>query len=202
MPSLAEGVRSLRTRLVARVSPIASWQRFVEETGSELVGRSVRVFLDGTSLGGDADEVGRRASVLGSKINQLRAKRRLVADTFTYLSLVMHLVIAFLLIFIVEVVNGFNSLIDSAGVDVPGGPGAALGSVLAFNLANLDFLRNAMIPVILVLAGVNALAPKVADGGYAYTLFYYLALTLSLSGLALLIAPVLAGFIFGAGQIE
>jgi flagellar protein FlaJ len=190
-------VRRLRTRLIARVDPVQSWQRFIDETGSELVNRSVRVYLDGTLLGGDPDEVGQRASLLGAKMNQLRAKRKLVAGSFTYLSMAMHVVIGFLLIFIVEVVGGFNELVSSAGVNVPGGPGAALGSVLAFNLDNLAFLRNSMVPVLLVLAVVNALAPKIAEGGYALTLFFYLGITTILSGVAMVVAPVLASVIFG-----
>ncbi len=198
MPSLVEPVRRLRTRLIARVDPVQSWQRFIDETGSELVARSVRVYLDGTNLGGDADEVGKRASLLGSKMNQLREKRKLVSDSFTYLSMAMHVVVGFLLIFIVEVVSGFNDLVSSAGVNVPGGPGAALGSVLAFNLDNLTFLRNSMVPVLLSLAAANALAPKISDGGYSLTLFFYLGLTSILSGVAMMIAPVLAHVIFGA----
>ena len=201
MPTLVQGVKDLQTRLTARINPVAAWQRFVDETGSEVVSRSVKVFLDGTGLGGDAEEVGRRASLLGVKVNQLRMKRALVSDSFTYLSLAMHAVIGFLLIFIVEVVNGFNGLISTAGIDVPGGPGAALGSVLAFNSANLAFLRNAMLPVLIVLGVVNAMAPKIADGGYAYTIFYYLGLTTILGGLTLLIAPILANVIFGATAI-
>lgn len=198
MPSLVEPVRRLRTRLIARVDPVQSWQRFIDETGSELVARSVRVYLDGTNLGGDADEVGKRASLLGSKMNQLREKRKLVSDSFTYLSMAMHVVVGFLLIFIVEVVSGFNDLVSSAGVNVPGGPGAALGSVLAFNLDNLTFLRNSMVPVLLSLAAANALAPKISDGGYSLTLFFYLGMTSILSGVAMVIAPVLAHVIFGA----
>jgi archaeal flagellar protein FlaJ len=197
MPSLVEPVRRLRTRLIARVDPVQSWQRFIDETGSELVARSVRVYLDGTNLGGDADEVGRRASLLGSKMNQLRDKRKLVSSSFTYLSLAMHVVIGFLLIFIVEVVSGFNELVASAGVNTPGGPGAALGSVLAFNGENLAMLRNSMVPVLLALGIVNALAPKVAEGGYSLTLMYYLGLTSILGGGAMVVAPILARVIFG-----
>jgi archaeal flagellar protein FlaJ len=197
MPSLVEPVRRLRTRLVARIDPVASWQRFIDETGSELVNRSVRVYLDGTNLGGDPDEVGKRASLLGAKMNQLRDKRALVSDSFTYLSLAMHVVIGFLLIFIVEVVGGFNELVASAGVNTPGGPGAALGSVLAFNADNLAFLRNSMIPVLLVLGVVNALAPKISDGGYSLTMLYYLGMTSILSGVSMVVAPVLADLIFG-----
>jgi archaellum biogenesis protein FlaJ (TadC family) len=151
---------------------------------------------------GDADEIGRRASLLGSKMNQLRDKRRLVSGSFMYLSMAMHAVIGFLLIFIVEVVNGFQALIMTAGVNVPGGPGAALGSVLAFNQSNLAFLSYAMVPVLLVLGVVNALAPKVADGGYSYTIYYYLAITTMLGGSSMLIAPILANLIFGTAEIS
>lgn len=69
--------------------------------------------------------------------------------------------------------------------------------MLAFNLDNLTFLRNSMVPVLLALAAANALAPKVSDGGYSLTLFYYLGLTSILSGTAMVIAPVLAFVIFG-----
>jgi flagellar protein FlaJ len=200
MPSLVRLVRELRTRLQARVNPAMSWGRFVEETGSELVSRAMRVFLDGLNLGGDAETVGKRAALLSSKVNALRAKRRLVASSFTYLTIVMHMVISFLLVFIVEVVGGFNDLLASANVDVPGGPGAALGAVLAFNLTNLNFLNTAMVPVVIMLSVVNALAPKVAEGGYSYTFFYFFGINAAIAGGTLLVAPVLAGLIFNVGS--
>ena len=201
MPSLTEGVRQLRTRLRAGLSPGLSWARFVNDTGSELVARSMRVFLDGINAGGDAEEVGKRASLMSSKIVQLRAKRRLVSETFTYLSMAMHATIAFLLIFIVEVISGFSALIFSAA-DLPLGAGAGLGSLLAFNLANLSFLRTVMPLVVLVLSVVNALAPKVANGGYSLTFFYYLGLTVTLAGAALVAAPVLGGVLFVASTFD
>lgn len=201
MPSLAQGVRDLGTRLDARVSPRLSWDRFVDDTGSEIVSRSVRVFLDGTMLGGDPEEVGKRASLLGSKITQLRAKRLLVSETFTYLSMTMQVVISFLLIFIVEIVSGFNDLIAAAGLGSAGGADAALGSTLAFNLANLRFLQIAMVPVVLVLTIVNAVAPKVAAGDYALSIFYYLGISAVLGGGAFIAAPLLGHAIFGASSI-
>lgn len=201
MPSLAEGVRQLATRLDARVSPQRSWDRFVDDTGSEIVSRSVRVFLDGTNLGGDPEEVGKRASLLGSKITQLRAKRRLVSETFMYLSMAMQAVISFLLIFIVEIVSGFNELIAAAGLGVSGGAEAAMGQVLAFNLANLYFLQAAMVPVVVVMTLVNAIAPKVAGGDYALAIFHYLGISAVLGGAAFVTAPILGDLIFGASAI-
>ena len=73
--------------------------------------------------------------------------------------------------------------------------------MLAFNQSNLAFLSYAMVRVLLVLGVVNALAPKVADGGYSHTLFYYLGLTSMLGGGSMIIAPVLADLIFGASEI-
>ena len=199
MPTLTKFVGDLRTRLVARIANNLSWDRLTDETGSELVRRSLRVFLDGTTMGGDAEEVGKLTAVMGLKLNQMRAKRRLVSDTFAYLSLAMQVVISFLLIFIIEVVSGFNDIIATANVDVAGGSGAALGAALSFNLANLQFLSYAMAPVVIVLAVVSSLAPKVASGGYSLTFYYYLGLNLTLSGIALVFAPVIAGVIFKAG---
>lgn len=203
MQSLAGPVKRLRERLMARVSTELAWGRFVQDTGSELASRTVQVFVDGVTQGGDAEEVGRRASLMALKVNELRAKRKLVAGSFTYLALAMHVVVVFLLVFILEIVSGFNGLMEgAASAAVPGGPSASLGSIMSFNVANLALLRMVMTPVVLTLSVVSALAPKIADGGYSRTLFWNLALTLFTTGMALAAAPILSGKIFGtAGTI-
>ena len=80
-------------------------------------------------------------------------------------------------------------------------PKAAVGSVLAFNLANLRFLQIAMVPVVVVLTLVNAIAPKVSGGDYALAIFYYLGVSSVLGGAAFVAAPILADMIFGASAI-
>ena len=201
LPALRGSIERLRVRLLSRVAPVGSWTRFVEETGSEVISRSVRVFLDGLGLGGDAEEIGKRASVLSLKVHYLRAKRKLVSSSFFWLTLAMHITITFLLIFIVEIVNGFNGLLENAGsLDIGSGGSASLGSVLAFNVENMEFLRTMMVPVVIVLSVVNAVAPKVADGGYGHTLFYYLGITTMASGVVVMTAPIVAGMIFGVTE--
>lgn len=204
MSSLAASAAGLRVRLLSRVATDLSWDKFVAESGSELVGRSVRVFQDGVNAGGDAEEIGRRAAVLSTKISMLRDKRLLVSSTFWWLSLAMHITISFLLIFIVEIVNGFNALIADAGAvgAASGGTGSAAGSVLAFNVQSLRLLQTMMIPVVIGLSVVNATAPKLADGGYGHTFFYYLGFTLAGAGAALLVAPYLADLIFTVGSSQ
>jgi len=196
--SLAPAVKRLHTMLRSRITPELCWSRFVSETGSELISRGVRVFLDGVSLGGEAEEVGSRAALLTMKVNSLRAKRRLVSTTFGWLSLIMHTTIVFLLVFVLEIVDGFGRMVAAAGMaDLASGQGMAVSSVLSFNFQNMEFLQGLIIPVALILGLVNALAPKVTDGGYSHKLFLYLSATLVATGLALVVAPTLATMIFG-----
>ncbi|MDP3064884.1 MAG: hypothetical protein Q8O40_17030 [Chloroflexota bacterium] len=200
MDSLAAPVKRLYERLKARAPLQLSWGRFVTETGSELIGRSVRVFLDGVSLGGEPEEVGNRASVMTTKVNFMREKRKLVSSSFGWLSLAIHATISFLLVFVIEIVAGFGSMVQSAGVaDLAMGGGAAGNSMLSFSFQNMQFLQFLMPLVLIALSIINALAAKVADGGYLYKFFLYLGITLFTSGLAIAIAPKLAGMIFGMG---
>lgn len=194
---LAPAVGRLHTMLRSRVAPEMCWHRFVVDAGSELIRRGVKVFTDAISLGGDAEEVGSRTALLTMKVDFMREKRKLVASTFKWLCLAMHGVIVFLLIFVLEVVNGFGKMVQSAGVvDVASGGGAAATSVVSFNFANLEFLRWLLIPVVIVLSLVNAITPSIVEGGYVHKLFFNLGVTLFTGGLALLMAPKIATMLF------
>ncbi len=200
--SLAPAVKQLYILPRSRINPDLCWRRFVAGTGSELVNRGVRVFMDGVNLGGDAEEVGSRASLLTMKVNFLRAKRKLVSTTFAWLSLIMHATVVFLLVFILDIVGGFAKVVEAAGVaGLASGEGAAMGSILSFNFQNLEFLRWLIVPVIIVLSVINAVTPKVADGGYSHKFFFYLGATLFTAGVSLVAAPKLASIIFGLAPV-
>lgn len=198
MNSLTPSVSKLHIWLRSRVKPELCWQRFVVETGSELVNRAVRVFMDGVRYGGDAAEVAERSAVLSSRVNYLREKRKLIASTFGWLSIAMHATVVFLLLFVMEIVGGFGAMVQTAGVAdlASGGGGSGISTSLGFSFDNIVFLQKVMIPVIIVLSLVNAIAPQVVDGGYAYKLCFYLGGTLLTSGIGLVLTPMLAGMIF------
>lgn len=199
--SLAKPVTQLYTMLQARIETAICWTNFVMDTGSELVNRSIRVFVDGVGLGGDAEEIGNRAALLTRKVDQLRAKRRLISSTFGWLAVAMHVTIVFILVFIIEVVAGFSGLITDAGVgDVATGGGSAADAALSFDFENITFLRTMILPVVIILSVINAVAPKVTDGGYSHTIFVYIGVTLFTTGMNILIAPILAGAIYSIGN--
>lgn len=195
--SLAPAAKRLHTVLRAGIKPELCWCRFVAETGSEVISRSVRVFQDGINLGGEAEEVGSRASLLAAKVTFLRARRRLVSATFGWLSLIMHTAIVFLLMFIIEIVSGFAEVVAASSVATQAsGQSMPITTMLSFNFGNLEFLRWLMVPVVAVLSMVNAVTPKLVDGSYSHKLFFYLGASMLAAGAGLVLAPKLAASIF------
>jgi len=117
--ALKEDVNVLHTRLQAGVAPYLCWQRFVGETGSELINRTVRIFWDGVSLGGDPQRVGNEASTFANKIALLRAHRKLIASGFTWLTITMHAMMVTLAIFIYQVFLSFSKLVQTLMPESP-----------------------------------------------------------------------------------
>ncbi|MBI4304213.1 MAG: archaellar assembly protein FlaJ [Chloroflexi bacterium] len=196
MGTLAKEINRLRTRLFSRLNPDLCWNRFVSETGSELVNRSVTMFQDATNLGGEPEEVGSRSSLLGMKVSLLRAKRRLVSSTFGYLALVMHGAAVALLVFIIEVVNIFGQTVQNISLNGAGGLTMIPLGIFNFDDADMQLLRWILIPVIMIMSVANAWAPKAAEGGHNHKFFFFLGVTLAISGLVLLTVPELAKMIF------
>ena len=196
--SLLPDVKKLLVRLSSGIRPDLCWQQFVAESGSEQVQRTVHIFWDGISLGGDPEQVGSRASLYAMKIALLRAKRKLVSATFGWLSIAMHGAIAGLLVFILEIMTLFGKTIEEMQpaegskslIHLP-----ATG-LFTFHFEGLQLLRWLVMVVLVILAGANAFASKAADGGHTHKLFCYLGIMLAISGGCLLVVPKLAAMIF------
>ena len=196
--SLAPHVRRLQIGLDSSIDPDLCWRRFVAETGSELIDRTVRVFWDGISKGGDPEEVGTRAAFFATKIAELRSKRQMVAATFGWLSMPMHAALIGLLVFIVNVMGMFSQalqsiqLSDSEESSIP----ASLGTVGSFAEGDMAILNGLVMMIIVVLTAANAFAVHAATGGHGHKLFYHLGVMMAITGGGLLVIPILANKIF------
>ena len=197
MSSLEGSAGRLLTKLRGRLDPDLCWNGFVSETGSDLIRRGVLIFRGGLTAGGDPREVGARASLLTMSITLLREKRRMVASTFTGLAIAMHTVIVFLLVFIVDVVGIFSTLLAEATQSVfSGTQGVDVASQLSMTFQGADFLKSLMVPVILSLSLFNAAAPKVTEGSYSNKFFFFLGITLISTGLCMIFSPKLVNSVF------
>jgi len=202
LASLEPYFRRLDVRIRASLSPDLAWKRLVVETGSEVVERTVSIFWDALTIGGNPLLTGKNAAFFASSIAMLREKRSLVANTFAYLVIPLHLAMTGLLMFILKVMELFASeLVDQTAPDL-GDTGAAIpdiANVSGFNtFANVDFgfLNILVVSVILALTVANALAPHSAAGGHRFRFLFSLGLMMIISGVMISVVPPMANSIF------
>jgi archaellum biogenesis protein FlaJ (TadC family) len=69
-------------------------------------------------------------------------------------------------------------------------------SFFAAGSNQLQVLHMLVISITLVLTAANALAQYCVSGGHIYKVFYYLAITLVMSGMSLLAAPFVVKLLF------
>ncbi|UCG82868.1 MAG: archaellar assembly protein FlaJ [Dehalococcoidia bacterium] len=194
--TLAKDVKRLHSRLVSRLKPEVCWQRFSLETGSETIYRSVKMFNDAARLGGDPEEVGERSSLLAMTLDFLRAKRNQVSSSFSLLAFAMHAALVALLVFVVQVILLFGDVVEGIYTQGVAEAQAKALEVFSFNFAGIHILETVALPFILLLSVSTAFAVKAADGGNTYKFFGYLAITLGLSGVGLVLVPMVVDNIF------
>jgi archaeal flagellar protein FlaJ len=197
--TMKNSVGLLHTRILAGISLDNCWDRFVGETGSEQVSRSVRIFWDGINLGGDAQKVGIQASSFAMNISFLRAQRSQIASGFTWLTVAMHAVLATLCVFIYSVFVTFSQLVNT--IIPKTSTSGALSALPSFGLfgqgaAYLGLLHIMVIAIVLILTVANALSIHFVNGGHFLKMLFYLALTTTISGAVLVVVPRIVNMIF------
>jgi flagellar protein FlaJ len=186
-PALEPDLIRLRRRLAASLDPELCWHKFAVETGSKLIGESVLVFNDGVKLGADPDVVALLTADYSSRTIMLRAKRKVTASTFTWLTIIMHGVVSALMVLVFEIVNNFVAMLDAATATLD--TTSIQSAAMMFSAPNLDLFRITILAMIVLFASINAYSINVTDGGHKTKLAFYLAIMLALSGLCLIFLP-------------
>ena len=201
--TLSEDVKLLYTRLNAGVSPNLCWERFVGETGSELVNRSVRVFWDGVTLGGEPQKVANEASAFAMKISLLRAQRNQISLGFTWLTIIMHAVLITLSTFVYEVFLSFSTLVssilpDQSSSSLQSMAGMPTTGFITQGGTEIHLLHFMIILITIVLTIANAFSIYAVSGGHPSKLTFYLAMTSAISGAILLGVPPVVHMMFAS----
>lgn len=194
-------IKALHVRLISGIRSRLCWNKFIEETGSELTNRSVGMFYDAIDLGGEPQAAGYNASLFTSKIATLRAKRKSIVTPFRWLCLVMHGAVVALLIFITEVMGIFGNMLQEATNSIQNVSALqnsnTVSSLTSFNFGGLDLLKSMVIPLVIVFTICDAVAPSVAEGGNKLKFCFNLAFTSAITGLGMIALPPLAESLFG-----
>lgn len=190
--SLEPAVRRLHIRLQNSISPDLCWLRLAGECGSEVVTRSVRIFWDGVRAGGDTKVVSELSSDFALKIWLLRADRKLVSSTFSFVVLPLHAVLLAILFFITEVVLVFNHQISS--IQLSGSESdlinqAGVQNALPVQFGVLTFVPVFVATVAIFITAANSFAPYAATGGHRLKLCLFAAVMLVVSGMTMYAVP-------------
>lgn len=189
-PALEPDLARLRNRMAAAIEPDLCWQKFALETGSKLIGETVKVFNDAVRLGADPDTIGFLAADFSARTIMLRAKRKVTASTFTWLTIAMHGTVSGLMLLMLEIVINFVTRMSEATATLDEQALAAFASALPiFNAPQLGFYRLMTVSMVLILAITNAIAINNTDGGHKLKMTFYISIMLCLSGVGILAAP-------------
>ena len=94
-----------------------------------MVDRTVSIFWDALTIGGNALDTGKNAAFFASSIVLLREKRSLVSNTFMFLVIPLHMAMTALLMFILNVMRLFSTqLVDQSAPDI-GETGASVPDI-------------------------------------------------------------------------
>jgi flagellar protein FlaJ len=200
MGALMPELTRLRHRLAAGITPDLCWRRMVDETGSELIDRTIQIFYKSISMGGEPAQVASASAFFASQIAFLRAKRSMVAATFSYLIFPLHVAMVGLLEFIVEIMDLFSKTVTdnqqalSASASIENQ--ITVTELFTFGQINMQLVETLVTTVVVVLTCVNAFAPKAAAGGGNLKTVYNLAIMMLISGTLMIIVPAFANSIF------
>lgn len=198
---LKPGVEELHKGLSMGFKSRVCWEKFIGETGSELINRSSRIFTDAVELGGDPAEIGNIVSTSSLTIVLLRMKRQLVSSGFKGLAITLHTVMVGLLIFVMEIISKFSGLVSKMSEAYMSAEGSMSGmsgmGMSMFNAAeSVPVLYKFTFSVIIILTISNTLAVKIVEGGGNYKILFYGGLMSGISGLCMILIPPIVARVF------
>jgi len=219
LPALGPLVNSVYSKMNLGLDDKQVWDKFIGESGSNLIYKYLNIYLDTITLGGPPDAIG---TVVGSSMLEqtlLREKKDMHARSFIILLIAMH--IAMIGIFVVlyrimvvltgsvtEMMTKFSEQSAAAGASSGSSMGGvSAGSVLGGGMSMFTNFPEkevgAFVVISLTIITVsNILAAKIFGGGDRYMFYFYGAIFCTLTGLVLLVGPIAVGLFFSPEGLQ
>ncbi len=184
----------LYARLLNNIDPQIAWKIFSIETGSELVRRSVKIFLDTVEHGGRIAEVGAMLSDHHNTIVRLRKNRIQVGKTFETTTYMLHLAVVLITVFVSGLLKDFSSLLTNVQLHLPA---EVTGTLFNMNMP-VVLLNKLMLIFIIGISFFNALSISRALPGVSRSFWYYYGLLSIISGAAVIAGTGMLRLILGS----
>jgi flagellar protein FlaJ len=204
-------VDSVYSKLNLGLDEKQCWDKFIGESGSNLIYKYLNIYRDTVALGGPPEPIG---TVVGSSMLEqtlLREKKDNLAKGFIVLLIPMHIAMTGIFVALYQILLVLTGSVSSMMTQfqnmsaTSGGQsaGVSMGSVFGggMNLFS-NFPAAAMqtyVNISLVIFTVsNIISARIVGGGDRYMYYFYAAIFCTLTGLVLLVAPMVVGLFFSA----
>ncbi|HNX17339.1 MAG TPA: archaellar assembly protein FlaJ [Methanoregula sp.] len=204
-------VNSVYSKLNLGLDEKQTWEKFIGESGSNLIYKYLNIYRDTVALGGPPEPIG---TVVGSSMLEqtlLREKKDMLSKSFIVLLIPMHIAMTGLFVALYQILVVLTDSVSAMMLQfqevaaASGGQsmGVSMGSVFGGGM-NLftNFPKEAMqtyVSVTLFILTVsNIIAARIVGGGDRYMYYFYAAIFCTLTGLVLLLAPMVVGLFFSA----
>jgi flagellar protein FlaJ len=216
LPAIEYLVNSVYSKMNLGLDNKQVWDKFIGESGSNLVYKYLNIYLDTVTLGGPAEPIGK---VVGSSVLEqtlLREKKDMHAKSFFILLIPMH--IAMIGIFvglyqIMVVLTGSVSKMmtqfettSAAAAGAASGAGVSAGSAMGGMTMLSNFPEKEMMTFVVIILTIitvsNIFAARIVGGGDRYMYYFYIAIFCTCTGFVLLVAPFAVGLFFNPEALQ
>lgn len=218
LPALEPLVDSVYSKMNLGLDNKQIWDKFIGESGSNLIYKYLNIYLDTVTLGGPPEPIG---TIVGSSVLEqtlLREKKDMHARSFILLLVAMHVAMAgiFVALYrIMVVLTGsvagmmakFANESAASGASGGSGGGVSAGQVLGGGLNMFsNFPEKGMGDFVVISLTIitvsDILAAYIVGGGDRYMLYFYGAIFCILTGLVLIVAPIGVGLFFSPEGLQ
>ena len=205
-------VNSVYSKLNLGLDEKQIWDKFIGESGSNLIYKYLNIYRDTVALGGPPEPIG---TVVGSSMLEqtlLREKKDMLSRGFIVLLVPMHVAMAGLFVALYQILlvltssvstmmSQFQNMSASSGGMSSGGvsPGAVFGGGMnLFQNFPAAAMQTYVVITLVIITCSNTIAARIVGGGDRYMYYFYAAIFFTLTGVVLLVAPMVVGLFFNA----
>jgi len=220
LPAIEYLVDSVYSKMNLGLDNKQIWDKFIGESGSNLIYKYLNIYLDTVTLGGPAEPIGK---VVGSSVLEqtlLREKKDMHAKSFFILLIPMHIAMIGIFVGLYQIMvvltgsvskmmSQFQNTSAAAAGSASGaasGAGVSAGSAMGGMTMLTNFPEKEMMTFVVIILTIitvsNIFAARIVGGGDRYMYYFYIAIFCVCTGLVLLVAPIVVGMFFNPEALQ
>jgi len=202
LEELGSFVDSAYSKLNLGLNEALVWERFIRESGSNLIYKYLNIFRDSIALGGSPADIGKIVSSSMLEMVLLRKKREMLTTSFIVLLVPMHVAMVAIFAFLFHILLTMSRAVkevmtafgETSSAAMSGG-GQSVGGSMAQSMnifVNFpeDKMGTYLIITLMMITVSNILAGKVVKGGDRSMLYFFGSLLFALTGIVYIVTPI------------